>query len=104
MNLSFIVCGFLSGAVISGIIIGVGNLKASVEYPIVLTIESAVLATSFFLFQSKAAFALFIVAFACGLQNAMASNYLGLIIRTTHGAVALATGDSIQYTVTLQQT
>jgi hypothetical protein len=27
-----------------------------------------------------------------------------LIIRTTHGGVALATGDSIQYTFTLQQT
>ena len=27
-----------------------------------------------------------------------------LLIRTTHGGVALATGDSIQYTFTLQQT
>jgi uncharacterized membrane protein YoaK (UPF0700 family) len=39
---------------------------------------------SFFLFASKANFALFLVAFSCGLQNAMASNYMGLIIRTTH--------------------
>jgi uncharacterized membrane protein YoaK (UPF0700 family) len=84
LNLSYIVCGFLSGAVVSGAILGAGNRKASVEYPIVLTIESLLLATSFFLFKSKAGFALFIVAFSCGLQNAMASNYLGLIIRTTH--------------------
>lgn len=34
----------------------------------------------------------------------LASSGGTLLIRTTHGGVALATGDSIQYTFTLQQT
>lgn len=37
-----------------------------------------------------------------GVFNASAAGTL--LIRGTHGGVALATGDSIQYTVTLQQT
>lgn len=84
INISYIVFGFLFGAVFSGVIIGARNLKQSVEYPILLAVESALLFASVALFQSKASPALFVVAFACGLQNAMASNYLGLIIRTTH--------------------
>ncbi|HKP95903.1 MAG TPA: YoaK family protein [Fibrobacteria bacterium] len=84
INLSYIVSGFLLGAVISGTIIGAANFKPSKEYSLVMMLESILLASSFFLFESKANFALFIVAFSCGLQNAMASNYLGLIVRTTH--------------------
>lgn len=84
LNLSYIVLGFLFGAVFSGAVIGARNYKPSVEYSIILTIESALLFSSFFLFNWEANFALFLVAFSCGLQNAMASNYLGLIVRTTH--------------------
>lgn len=84
INISYIITGFLLGAVFSGLIIGARNLKQSVEYPILLTVESILLFASIALFKSKASPALFVVAFACGLQNAMASTYLGLIIRTTH--------------------
>jgi uncharacterized membrane protein YoaK (UPF0700 family) len=84
LNLSFIVIGFLSGAIFSGALIGARDYRPSRQYPIIMAVESALLFSSFFLFKSKASFALFLVASACGMQNAMASSYLGLIVRTTH--------------------
>jgi uncharacterized membrane protein YoaK (UPF0700 family) len=84
INLSYIVSGFLIGAIFSGTVIGARNFKPAIEYSFLMAVESALLFASVFLFKSKANSALFFVAFACGLQNAMASNYMGLIIRTTH--------------------
>jgi len=83
-NIFFIIFGFFLGAIFSGLIIGAQKFKPSIEYSLLLIIESVLLSASFFLFKSNLKFALFFVAFACGQQNAMASNYLGLIIRTTH--------------------
>jgi uncharacterized membrane protein YoaK (UPF0700 family) len=84
VNLSYIVFGFLFGAILTGMIIGARNFKAGIEYSVILALESLALCASYFLFESGANPALFSAAFACGLQNAMASNYLVLIIRTTH--------------------
>lgn len=84
VNMMYILAGFLLGAVTSGYLIGVRNLKPSKEYSLVLLLEAAVLVAALTLFKSDYNFGLTAVAFACGLQNAMASNYLGLIIRTTH--------------------
>ncbi len=83
-NILFIITGFFFGAIFSGVIIGVQKFRPSLEYSVLLIIESVLLGVSFFLFKSNSKFALFFVAFACGQQNAMASNYLGLVIRTTH--------------------
>lgn len=84
IRISYIVLGFLCGAIFSGIAIGARSIRPTSEYPRLLLVESALLSASFFLFKSEANIALLFVAFSCGLQNAMASNYLGLIIRTTH--------------------
>ena len=84
LDLSYIVIGFLLGSVFSGAIIGAGNYKPSAHYPIIMAVESGLLFSSFFLFKADANFALFLTASACGMQNAMASSYLGLIVRTTH--------------------
>lgn len=84
LNIAYILFGFLAGASLSGLIIGAKNLRPSREYVGILTLESLALVASFFLFHSAANTGLFFAALACGLQNAMASTYLGLIIRTTH--------------------
>jgi len=84
IQLSYIFFGFLLGAVVTGFLVGGDKIRLSIEYTQILLLESFVLFISFFLFKSQASFALFLVSFACGLQNAMASNYMGLIIRTTH--------------------
>src|SRR4051812_1396469 len=51
INISYIVFGFLSGAVISGAIIGARNFKHTVEYSLIMALESAILFSSYFLFQ-----------------------------------------------------
>jgi uncharacterized membrane protein YoaK (UPF0700 family) len=84
LNILFIFFGFLGGAAVSGAAIGSNNLKPSREYVWILVLEAASLGVCFFLFPYEVGGGLFFAAFACGLQNAMASTYLGLIIRTTH--------------------
>lgn len=84
LNLMYIFLGFFLGAITSGYLIGVRNLKPSKEYSLALMLEAASLLAALAMFRSDLSFGLSVVAFACGLQNAMASNYLGLIIRTTH--------------------
>jgi uncharacterized membrane protein YoaK (UPF0700 family) len=83
-NLILILTGFFSGSIISGFVIGARNIKPSREYVFILGLESVLLFGSFFLFQMQSNIGLVMVSLSCGLQNSMASNYLGLIIRTTH--------------------
>lgn len=84
VNIAYILLGFLAGASLSGAIIGVKNTRPSREYVLILLLEGLALVVSFVLFGRAANTGLFFAALACGLQNAMASTYLGLIIRTTH--------------------
>jgi len=84
LNMMYILAGFLLGAITSGYLIGVRNLKPSREYAMALLLEAAALIAALTLFEGDISFGLTAVAYACGLQNAMASNYLGLVIRTTH--------------------
>lgn len=79
-----IIGGFFIGAACSGILIGRSTLKPGRRYGAVLCAEGMILAVStrLLLMGSKAAVP--IAAIACGLQNAMASSYYGLVIRTTH--------------------
>ena len=83
-DLSYIVIGFLLGAVFSGTVIGAGNHKPSMHYSLIMAVESGLLFSSFFLFKAEANSAHFLAASACGMQNGMASSYLGLIVWTTH--------------------
>ena len=84
LNIMYIVAGFLGGAVVSGAVIGSNSLRPSREYGWILGLEAASLVACVVFFNIDASSGLFFAAFACGLQNAMASTYLGLIIRTTH--------------------
>jgi uncharacterized membrane protein YoaK (UPF0700 family) len=79
-----IVAGFLFGAVVSGIVIGGRKLVPGRRYGVALLIEGAVLALSTLLLRRGYAPGITLAAIACGIQNAMASSYFGLVIRTTH--------------------
>lgn len=83
-NLLFIFIGFFAGAGVSGFWIGAGNFKPKIEYAYVLLMESLSLIAALILFRHHQNNGLLFVSFACGLQNAMASSYMGLIVRTTH--------------------
>ncbi len=79
-----IIVGFLIGAIISGTIIGEAMLRPGRRYGATLMLEAGLLTASTFLLINGFSLGIPIAAMACGLQNAMASSYYGLVIRTTH--------------------
>jgi len=79
-----IVVGFLFGSLLSGAIIGGTTLIPGRRYGVVLLIEGGLLAAATVLLLSDNVVGVPLAAMACGVQNAMASSYYGLIIRTTH--------------------
>lgn len=81
-----VLCAFLLGAVISGAIIGASELKPGRRYGVAMLVQAALLAiaTVFMILEPASFWAATFAAGACGLQNAMASSYYGLIVRTTH--------------------
>lgn len=83
-SLLYIFAGFISGAIVSGYVIGAADFKPRKAYGGILALEALCLVLALTLFQNKFNLGLLFVSFACGLQNAMASTYLGLIVRTTH--------------------
>lgn len=75
---------FCIGAAISGFVVGTQRLRIGRRYGIALIVESLLLACSALLYRDSAQGAAMCAAAAAGLQNAMASSYAGLIVRTTH--------------------
>ncbi len=82
--LAGIVFGFLTGATLSGLIIGSADLRPGRRYGVALMLEGALLAAAAVLIQRGHSLGVPLAACACGVQNAMASSYYGLVIRTTH--------------------
>lgn len=83
-HIFMIVFGFLFGAIASGIIIGNAQLKPGRRYGIVLMIEGTVLTVASYLIGTQKPGGIILASAACGIQNAMATSYYGLVIRTTH--------------------
>ena len=80
-----VIGAFVAGAAISGMIVGTRVLKPGRRYGIVWAVEGAMLLVAELLFGDDMPWAATaLMAAACGLQNAMASSYLGMVLRTTH--------------------
>jgi uncharacterized membrane protein YoaK (UPF0700 family) len=79
-----IVVGFLGGAVLAGAMIGAKKLLPGRRYGFAMVFEGLLLALATTLLVTRHRLGLPVVAMACGLQNAVASSYCGLVIRTTH--------------------
>ena len=79
-----IIVGFFAGALVSGLVLRDTLFKMRRRYGVLLLLESALLAVSLFLALHGYNAAVPVAAMACGLQNAMASTYRGLTLRTTH--------------------
>lgn len=84
MLVLWIIGAFFAGAMLSGIIIGSRKLAPGRRYGVVLLLEGAVLALATTQLHYTRPSGIPLAAMACGLQNAMASSYFGLVIRTTH--------------------
>jgi uncharacterized membrane protein YoaK (UPF0700 family) len=83
-QISGIIVGFLFGAMLSGLIIGNSTVQLGRRYGVVLVLEGLFLALSAWLLHLVPVLAVSLASLACGIQNGMASNYRGMIIRTTH--------------------
>ncbi len=79
-----IVTGFLVGAATSGALIGSRRLESGRRYGVALMLEGVLLSGACLLGLRESQWAVPVAATACGLQNAMASSYHGLVVRTTH--------------------
>ena len=79
-----LVAGFVLGAAVSGAVVGGTALRPGRRYGAVLVAEGVALALAAVLIGPSTTAGVALAAFACGLQNAMASSYYGLVLRTTH--------------------
>jgi uncharacterized membrane protein YoaK (UPF0700 family) len=79
-----IIASFVLGAGFSGVILSGHILKPGRHYGLLMVLESAWLLIANFVFTKSPWFSVYLVSLAMGQQNAMASSYRGLVIRTTH--------------------
>lgn len=79
-----LVGSFVLGAILSGAIIGSSTLKIGRRYGVAILFEAALLALAALTINDSLHVGAMLAACAAGLQNAMASSYRSLIIRTTH--------------------
>lgn len=76
---------FLTGAILSGLIIGGTKVQPGRRYGVAMMTEGSILFISAaLLVNGHTQEGIPVAAMACGLQNALASSYCGLILRTTH--------------------
>ncbi|MDF2530376.1 MAG: putative transrane protein [Gammaproteobacteria bacterium] len=84
----FIVCSFIIGAILSGIMINSSQFCINQNYAKALILLSAILAASALMMDFTDPlildFSECLAALACGMQNAMTTTFSGAIIRTTH--------------------
>lgn len=79
-----LVVAFVIGATLSGVIIGSATLRLGRRYGVAILLESGLLALAAVSIDQSLAAGAMLSACAAGLQNAMASSYRSLIVRTTH--------------------
>jgi uncharacterized membrane protein YoaK (UPF0700 family) len=84
LHVAALLGAFVTGTIISGLIIEDSVLKIDGRYGIVLLIESFLLFVSVPLLKNQRLYGMYTAACACGLQNAMVSTYSGAVVRTTH--------------------
>lgn len=78
------VFAFLIGSILSGIIIRDPTLKMGRRYGVGLMVEGSLLAVAWYFLRAGQTTGDYFAAAACGLQNALATNYGGAVLRTTH--------------------
>lgn len=81
----WIVLSFLLGSMLSGLIVGDATLRLGRRYGGGLLLEGGLLLAAYLAARQGASQASsHLTAVACGMQNALASNFSGAVLRTTH--------------------
>lgn len=78
------VLGFVCGAATSGFFIHHPTLQLQRPYGRFVIAEGALLLTTHFLTADSMLLSCWLAAWACGMQNALATRYRGIVLRTTH--------------------
>ncbi len=81
---ALIVTFFFLGNLISGFVIGDGQLKLGRRYGAILMIQAAVIVLAIYFLHQGFRRAEYLLALACGLQNGMATSYSHAVVRSTH--------------------
>ncbi len=84
LHLTGVLISFLVGSTIAGVLLHGSTLKLGRHYDTALFLEGILLLLSLFFLHQGSFYGHFFASAACGLQNALATNYSGAIIRTTH--------------------
>lgn len=79
-----VLLSFLLGAVLCGFIVQQKSLQLGRRYGAALLVEAGLLLVAVPLLHVQMDAGLYAASMACGLQNAMVSNYSGTALRTTH--------------------
>lgn len=79
-----VVLSFMLGSALSGFLLTGGSLKLGRHYDTLLFIEGLLLLLSAYLLSRAHVYGITLASAACGLQNALATNYSGAVVRTTH--------------------
>ena len=83
-HLLFLVCCFLVGSVVSGLMIKGQNLERDRRYHLSLVVQLIVVFVSMLLLFFHHTQAGYLLAISMGMQNAMTTHYGSALIRTTH--------------------
>jgi uncharacterized membrane protein YoaK (UPF0700 family) len=79
-----IVISYMFGSFIAGYLVGDGKFKITLNYGYALFLESGFLFLSYIFLKQELVLGEWCAAFAMGLQNALCTNFSGLVVRTTH--------------------
>ena len=79
-----IVGAFMFGSFVAGFMVGDSRFRLGQSYGYALLLESFSLLAAYIFIKSELVIGEWIAAFACGLQNALATSFSGFAVRTTH--------------------
>ncbi|GAA6133608.1 YoaK family protein [Oceaniserpentilla sp. 4NH20-0058] len=83
-ELFIILASFVFGSMLSGFLLTSTSLKLGRHYDSLLLIEGTLLSLAVYFLNQEANMGHYLASAACGLQNALATQYSGAVIRTTH--------------------
>lgn len=84
VNVTMAAFGFISGAIISGFLLHHPTLEISKPYGRILSALGICLIAGHYAYPGYPIFSIGIASAVCGVQNALASRYRGVVLRTTH--------------------
>lgn len=76
--------GFILGSIISGFLLHHPTLEISKPYGRILSALGLSLVVAHYLYSTSPVLSIAVAGVVCGVQNALASRYRGVVLRTTH--------------------